>query len=101
LKTSDLIHQVAAEIDGILSAHQMPIQTPDVVEQLRRVASRLTGLDSNASGNAFRVVSIANDYYSTKNHLKYQGGVEAMWRDMLMYLEKVRDAASIRESNGD
>lgn len=83
MKTSELILQAAADIEVILNGHQMPVTTPSVVDRLRFVASRLTGLDSNASGNAFRIVSIANDFYTARKHWKYQGGAEAMWRDML------------------
>lgn len=101
MKTSELILQAAADIEGILNAHQMPGPAPTVVDRLRFVASQLNGLDHNASGNAFRIVDIANDFYTARKHWKYQGGAVTMWRDMLMYLDRVGCAASIRKSNGD
>jgi hypothetical protein len=101
MKTSEFILQAAAEIEEILSKHQMPVSDPSIPERLRFVASRLTGRDFSASENAVRIVSLANDFYSAKRHEKHSGGYESIWKEMRALIGRLRDSASIRESNRD
>ncbi len=102
MKTSEVIFQVASDIEAELNKQSMPGPNETIPKRVRFLAAQLSGRDSYAAEKAYKIAELAGIFYSARKHGKYPGGYQALWTDMTYDLiGRIRSQGRVREGHGD
>lgn len=102
MKTSEVILQVAAEIEAELNKQSVPGPNDFIPRRIQFLAAQLSGRDRYAAEKAYRIADLAGTFYSARKHSKYPGGHDALWTEMTYsLLGRIKDQASLWKEKGE
>lgn len=102
MKTSEIIYQIATEIETELNKQSLPGPNATIPKRIRFIAAELSGRDHYAAEKAAELALLADTFYSARKHWKYPGGYEKLWADMTIdLLHRIRKQASLWSEKGD
>jgi len=101
-KTSEVLFKIADKIEAALNEY--PVAAPNAVipRRIRFLAAQLSSRDQYAAEKAYKIVELADMFYSDRKHTKHPGGSDGLWATMTFdLLGRIRSQARNRESGGD
>ncbi|MFZ4702890.1 MAG: hypothetical protein ACOYMG_22835 [Candidatus Methylumidiphilus sp.] len=102
MKTSEIIIQVANDIEAALNKQTVPGPNTGIISQLQGLAASLNGKDVYAAEKAYQIAELAGIYYSVRKHVNYPGGSSALWAKMAYDLvSTLKSQANVRNFHGD
>jgi len=102
IKTSEVLTQVASEIEAELKKQSYAAPNESIPRRIRFLAGQLSGHDHYAAEKAYKIAELAGIFYSARKHAKYRGGPEALWSEMTFsLLGRIRSQAITRQAHGD
>ncbi|WP_230960574.1 hypothetical protein [Burkholderia pseudomultivorans] len=95
MKTSEIINDVANEIEKILREYDTARPNPIAIEKLELQYNRMRLHCGYCAEKIRNIVVLANDFYSTRRHQFHPGGADGIFRDICELLDAIRSWSNV------
>ncbi|WP_260434397.1 hypothetical protein [Burkholderia sp. Bp9090] len=100
MKTSEIIRDVAAEIEEIFRENDLAAPNPSALEQLELLHGRIRARCGYCADRVGHIRMLDQDFYSVRRHQFHPQGADGVLCDIRTNLEAIRSWSKVWEEHG-